>query len=117
MMGLADSPKQCIWSHVPLEIQCKLLLEFSDRFFEDDVDDPALNHALLDAFLGDFHLCKAFKTLFVYCRNASVIAISPKFDNLPAWALQSRMFHILLPIVLPDLKLSDEKVVFENELQ
>ena len=81
------------------------------------MDNPTLNHALLDAFLGDFHLCKAFKTLFVWARAFPPKGRPKKFNNLPAWALQSEVFHAILPVVLPDLKRSDENVVFENELQ
>jgi hypothetical protein len=91
-------------------------LEFSNRFLEEDVDDPALNQALVEAFWGDFHLCSAFKTLFVYSR-ASPLERRLRFNNLPAWALQSDKIYQILPRVLPDLESSPERVVFENELR
>ena len=109
--------KQSIWSHVHVLYQWRLLLEFSSRFLEDDVDDPTLNHALLDAFFGDLPLYIAFKKLFVCARASSPKTSPTKFDGLPAWALQSKEFHELLPIVLPDLIPSDGNVVFENELR
>jgi hypothetical protein len=80
------------------------------------VDDPALNQALVEAFWGDFHLCSAFKKLFVYSR-ASPLERRFRFVNLPAWALQSDKIYYILPRVLPDLESYPERVVFETELR
>jgi hypothetical protein len=79
------------------------------------VDDPTLNHALLEAFFGNFQLCADFKNLFVYPQKPLERCL-PKVEVLPAWAHQSKTFYDYLPLVLPDLQGSEERVVFESEL-
>ena len=101
----------------------KLLAELSERFLAEGIDDPTLNHALLEALCGDFDLCGEFKRLFVYIAvNRYSEKRLEKVDDLPAWALNSRKFHMYLPLVQPyivppdDIMAVDDTVCFAREL-